>query len=146
MLRCKFRILEVILRMESTYVSGRPVGPKGQCFPNGSEENAAWFVATPSGEYKWWLVEGDEQPTPGDYVFIAIVKADVPADDDWKLGATERTETYRGVSLSAINGKQSLQFDVTNQGAWPTIDAMRPGDRYRVTVTRCEHPVGATWP
>ena len=145
MLRCKFRVLEIYSRMEAVCVTAKPVMPKGPNYPGGSAENAAYFAATPSGEYKEWLPPKSKTREPGDYLYIDILSSDSPGAE-WKVDSVSHKEGRRVLSMTAADHKSSLEIDVTNEAAWPTIDAMKPGSKYRVVVTPAEAPTDVSWP
>lgn len=49
MIRAKFRVKRITEETSTVHVEMHPVNPKGQHEPNGSEENARFWKATPSG-------------------------------------------------------------------------------------------------
>ena len=67
MIRCKLRCLEVKDRLDCVRVELKPVIAKSPSYPGGSEENAKFWAATPSGTLKVGTVRADHFEVGKDY-------------------------------------------------------------------------------
>lgn len=122
MYRAKFRVLR---RTESTKEVNRlrepivvvdlsPVNTKNQWDPNGSEENAAFWEATPSGEAQLTL-------TPEEAVAYPVGQAfhiDFQRDDagTWKRGAVTLFDGAVEISFHPAEGAGKVKMNVQRVG------------------------------
>jgi hypothetical protein len=139
MVRAKFRVMEISRQWNGklTVVRLLPViakAPEGSGYyvdPEGSEENRAFWDATPSGEAEL-VFKGFDVPAPfgevGKCVYIDMEQLDVePPEDErknhWKL---ESVKTSYSLEIALSYGWRdqgmttgSIKMDIHNEGAWP---------------------------
>ena len=141
MIRAKFRCMSLTYNAETaSEVRFLPVNPKGECYPDGCEENAAFWDATPSGELKIGIAHGAEVPfVVGDRYYIDMEEAD-EGDQRWKLwGVTQHegninVELGLGWSNERLMVHATLEMGIMNATAWPAF-LNKAGSKWAVTLT-----------
>lgn len=144
MIRCKLRCLEVKDRLDCVRVELKPVIAKSPSYPGGSEENAKFWAATPSGEVELWFAPGSCLVTAiGGYVYAELVED--PAGD-WEFSALIVRSTSRAPEFVMSYKHErplrsgSIKLDIENQDAWPAVAAEKVGTRYRVEFVPADAP------
>jgi hypothetical protein len=154
MTRAKYRCLSITHHLTGTTVELKPVIGKSQAYPGGSEENLAYFKATPTGEATLrYRVPPAEVPFKvGDYYFIHIKpREDGHTERAWKLWRVEHTETAQTVVLSLgwdqSDVLTSADFNacIENRDVWPLF-AGKSGTHWMLSITEAPTPVGFSYP
>ena len=141
MVRAKFRCLELTYYLTDARAKLKPVIAKNKDWPAGSEENAAFWQASPSGECEVrFRTHGEVDLEVGAYYYIDMERSD---SGGWKLFEVSRSETSLGVKLglgwdsSRPVVSSNLHIDIQNEGAWPPfLEAV--GSLWSVTFTKAE--------
>jgi len=143
MVRAKFRCMSTTRRIKDGEAVLKPVIAKNEDWPNGCEENAQFWDATPAGEMTLRYVSKEViDVEEGHYYYIDMEE---DPEGDWKLYKVARTEHQVEVQfgVSWDNSRPvmaSANFDMTirNDCAWPQFEG-RHGTKWRVELT----PAGA---
>lgn len=154
--RAKYRCLSITHHLNGTTVEMKPVIGKCPAYPGGSEENLAYFKATPTGEAKLqYRVPPSEVPYKvGSYYHIALIQhTGKPIDRPWKLWKVDQTETAQtiGISLAWDSASMLASAEFTacieNQTAWHTFTG-KAGTLWRVSFSTADNPPAgsATYP
>jgi hypothetical protein len=142
MVRAKFRVMEIGRHWNGQITSVKllPVGPKGDCYPDGCEENAAFWQWTPSGEMS--LVYGTTQVDDVPFELGHAYYVDMsPAKGRWKLEVNSEYEDYLDIKLSCKwQDKPALRsgaitMSIMNKPAWPAFQNAGPGSSWDVEFT-----------
>lgn len=93
MIRAKFRCMSKTTHAEQpTELRFLPANPKCSSYPEGCEENKAFWEATPSGEMAIHIKKGADVPyIVGDFYYIDMERAEV-GDNLWKLWEISQQE------------------------------------------------------
>ena len=139
MIRAKFRCMSITYNADQpTEVRFLPVAPKCSSYPEGCEENKAFWDASPSGEMKAGIPKGANVPfIVGDFYYIDME----PSDEGWKLWAVTQYEHNINISMglgwdSDRDGffHAELDLGITNKAVWPTFTG-KSGSKWAVTIT-----------
>ena len=130
MVRAKFRVMErkEMWNGECTVVRLLPVMAKSATWTDGSEENASFWEATPSGEAELVFKGFDSPFTIGSCVYLDMEQLDVEPVGDakkahWELRSVKNSyalsiELYRAWQDEEMRSG-SIKMDIANEGAWP---------------------------
>ena len=151
MVRAKFRVMELkeMWNGECTVVRLLPVSAKSSWStdPEDSEENLAFWEATPSGEAELVYKGFNEHPFQiGKCVYIDMQQLDVEPEGDakkahWQLRSVKNSDTlsielYRGWQDTPFRSG-SIKMDIHNEGAWPPFQGKHL-THWSVTITPTE--------
>lgn len=144
MIRAKFRVLEVKTRLEVVSVGMKPVIAKSDSYPGGSEENAKFWKATPTGDAVFWYGPEAEIPSIGSYWYL---DCEEDVEGEWTLCAVAARESTREPHLvtSAHRSDRPMRngevkMDIANRDAWSSFDLERVGRRWSVRLTEAPAP------
>lgn len=142
MVRCKMRCLErtELVGHEEAHtwrVRLVPVMPKIPGYPEGCEENRAFWDATPSGEVILTYL-GEPEIRVGAFYYIDLERMH-EGEGLWKLWAVTRQERQIKAELSLSWGTRPIRsgearFDIQNVAAWPSF-LEHVGSGWRVSVS-----------
>jgi len=144
LIRCKLRVLEDKRRLDVRYLDLKPVIAKSATYPGGSEENARFFKATPTGQCELWYAPGAAPIADiGEYVYVDMNED--PAGDwtfaDVKASTGARTPT---LNLQYNHDRElrsaQLTLQIENPEAWAAFDLSRLGTRWLVSFVRAPSP------
>lgn len=146
MVRAKFRCLSITYRLDHTSVELKPVIPKGDGWPGGSEENRQFWQASPTGEASVTYRHTSPPFKVGEYYYIDLqeVPEDAPGRP-WKLWEVSSMESRLTVRLGLdwlSDGEMtagSLSLGIENKGAWPPFIG-KVGTRWSVEITPAKPP------
>ena len=140
MVRAKFRCMSITQRLNDWSVELKPVIAKNKDWPGGSEENAKFWSASPSGDATVVYRGGAEIPfRVGAYYYVDL--AETPAEEaqrTWKLWEVSCTESRVTVKLGLpwhqtdLLASADLSIGIENQSAWSPFLG-RAGSRWSVT-------------
>jgi hypothetical protein len=132
---------------DGTKVRLLPVMAKCSRFPDDkdvSEENAAFWEATPSGEAEVSLAGmADASFVLGSCYYIDME----PGEGPWALDVVSHTASQREITLrlpwdvrpqEASGGslrQATIKMNIGNQSAWPAFEGPGAGSKWRVTFT-----------
>lgn len=137
--RAKFRCMSITQHAQhATTLEFLPVMSKCHGYPEGSEENTAFWEATPSGKAS--LTHQGEVPFKvGDFYYIDLVEA-AKAPGIWKLWQISLTKDSMKVSLSTGWNSDypihmgTLEMGIHNKKAWPAFEG-KVDTNWSVTFT-----------
>lgn len=152
MVRAKFRCMEIshFFNGDGTKVRLLPVMAKSPRFPESkdvSEENAAFWDATPSGEAEVSMAGmADASFVLGSCYYIDMEPCE---GGPWTLDVVSHTATQRDITLrlpwdvrppdqEARGGSMrmaTVQMNIGNQSAWPAFEGPGAGSKWVVTFT-----------
>jgi hypothetical protein len=145
MVRAKFRVMEISRHWNGEHTSVRllPVGPKGECYPDGCEENKAFWEWTPGGEMSLnygTVVEGDVPFLLGKAYYVDMTPT---GDARWELEVNSQYEAQLDVALRcpwAEEGMRSgsITMSIMNTNAWRHFQGPGPGSKWSVEFTEAE--------
>lgn len=147
MIRAKYRCLSITERLTGTTVELKPVIAKSESYPGGSEENRAFFKATPTGDAALSF-RGTPAEVPfkvGAYYFFDLEMVESKDGRPWKLWKVEHTEQSIGIALSlgwdtsSALASASFSASIENQDAWPAFVG-KSGSWWRVEVVPADAP------
>lgn len=142
LIRAKFRCMSVTYHAEqASDVRLLPVAPKCGAYPDGCEENLAFWDATPDGEMKVGVKHGEPVPFQVGAFFYIDMKV---ADEGWKLWEVVQHESCITVKLglgwdNERKGFLHVSLEMTiNPG--PASDAFtgKVGTKWSVIITPTE--------
>lgn len=148
----KFRCLSVNHRLTNggqstdTVVDLKPVVSKCEAYPGGSEENHAFWTATPVGEANivYRAKPADVPFVVGGYYYVTLQLAE--GVRHWKLYKLAQTDSQLDVQLglawnqTELISSASVTLGIQNKTAWaPFLDA-GPGTRWEVVFSQADAP------
>ena len=151
--RAKFRCLSVNHRLtnggrdKDTSVDLKPVVTKCQAYPGGSDENQAFWEATPVGEANivYRANPADVPFEVGGYYYIDLKT--VPGDGRlWKLYKVAQLESQLDVQLglawdaTALISSASITLGIQNKTAWTAFLDAGPGTKWDVVFSPADAP------
>jgi hypothetical protein len=141
MVRAKFRCLEISYRLNQTLVKLKPVIAKNDDWPNGSEENAKFWSASPHGEIEFSYDEGVGHPFKlRGYYYLDMEPGDESEERPWKLWSLEQSESTLTIKMGmsydneATLRSASLMLSIENVDAWPHFQGTI-GTPWKVSMT-----------
>jgi len=144
MIRSKFRCLELTYHLKQASAKLKPVIAKNDDWQMGSEENAMFWDATPSGECDVrWQSHGDVSLEIGAYYYIDLEEVPEGNDHTWKLWEVSQSESSLGIKLglgwdqTRPIAQATYQIDIHNEKAWEEFQG-KAGSHWEVTFTRAE--------
>jgi len=142
LIRAKFRCMSVTYHAEQdSDVRLLPVGPKGWAYPDGCEENKAFWDATPSGEMKVGIKLGEPVPFQVGAFYYIDMKV---AEEGWKLWEVRQHENCLTVNLglkwdTEREGYVHASLEMTiNEGSAADAYKGKVGTKWSVVITPAE--------
>jgi hypothetical protein len=140
MVRAKFRVLEVKHHLRGYTLLARPVISKNDDWPQGSEENKAFWEASPYGELEMRFgPKLKPSMKVGSYYYVDLEQT-TEEGRHWKLFSVEQSESTQTVKLGlpwereADLESASLMIAIDNKAAWPHFDR-KVGSYWKVSLT-----------
>jgi len=145
MVRAKYRILGIRDAWnQQQAVDAAPIMPRTADWPSeeNSEENAAFWSATPSGKLELTF-EGGCPFRPDQAVYLDLEPvAERPESGAWRLEEVRLRETQIGVSLHLYGGDRALgcrsgtlTMEIDIAAGWRPFRDAGPGTWWAVTIT-----------
>ena len=145
MVRAKFRVLEIRSTLTTKIFELKPVIAKNKDWPQGSEENARFWKASPSGTLTLRYRAASDPPFDLGLYFLVDMKPD--PGGGWILNSIQEIPG----SLTVVLEKRwshdqplqhaKLELQIENEEAWSEFQG-RVGESWSVVLTRSDPKSG----
>lgn len=142
MIRAKFRCMSIARHAEqATEIRLLPVNPKGSCYPDGCEENRAFWDATPSGELKVYFQQTATVPFILGAFYYIDMEPSAKGEHLWKLWEVAQHEGNINIRLGLEWSKDremahaELSMCILNKETWPSF-VNQAGTTWSVVFTQ----------